>query len=136
MENDLRASVSKGKKSFQLDEASDEYLNCMYETNELKNLQFLKSILNNPPMVSTSEGVENYKKGYTKVNTTPTAYGILNADCYIVGRNKLWLPKILKESNHSSVLFITVGAAHVSDGKAGLVELLANEGFTVERIEN
>lgn len=108
----------------------------MFQTDETENLKSLKYILNRPTDDDPAIPVENYKKGYIQQNTTKSSYGILNEPCYLEGRNKLWLSKILKESEKAAKIFVVVGAAHISDNKTGLVELLKLEGFSIKKIEN
>ena len=56
------------------------------------------------------------------------------AQDFLVGRrNRLWLTTINPLLQRSGASMITVGAAHVG-GKDGLIALICNEGYTVERV--
>lgn len=51
----------------------------------------------------------------------------------LVDRNTAWIPVLLKEVKDKS-LFVAVGAAHLT-GETGILNLLANEGFTLTPLD-
>lgn len=53
-------------------------------------------------------------------------------DVFLTNRNKAWIPKIMSEIKDKSC-FIAVGAAHLF-GDEGVIQLLKNEGLTVEAV--
>ena len=60
--------------------------------------------------------------------------GRSEAQDFLVGRrNRLWLTTINPLLQRSGTSMITVGAAHIG-GKDGLIALICNEGYTVERV--
>lgn len=54
-------------------------------------------------------------------------------DLLLKQRNRTWIPKIEKASRHGKT-FVAVGAGHLV-GEDNVLELLAEEGFTIRRIE-
>ena len=60
--------------------------------------------------------------------------GRQEAQEFLVGRrNRLWLTTINPLLHRAGTSMITVGAAHIG-GKDGLIALICNEGYTVERL--
>lgn len=142
LDEQLEKKVAAKKLRIALDQETEEFFKCEFQTDEVVNIKNLRLLLatdhkkyiyeknkNDNDSVNSYAGL---KKKQANGHWWPTT---LRDDCVVTGRNQLWMPKVTEMLKAHKVSFIAVGNAHLKGDEPGLIKLLEKENFEVTLIK-
>ena len=127
-----------GKELRYLENVSDQ-MTLIMTGEERVQLKGLKSLIIRLPRARTQESVlrESWSsgdaEGFTKLIEGYFSGRDEAKERLVDRRNRDWITPIKQYLDAGNTTFVTVGAAHIG-GEQGLLQLLCNEGFDVERV--